>query len=231
MYGQLGKRPLGATGIVALFAALCFLAPAQGSAEVAVGTAEVVVKDVTGHLGTENRKIVVSDSVHHNETIETALKSATEVEFIDKSRLSIGPGSVITLDSFVFDPGTDSGRIGINAVLGVFRFASSKTKKIAYDIRTPLATVGIRGTRFTLTVDGDGSTSVITEEDGLVVLADCSGHTRRIEQCGRSLVVRLADGDSCAISNLEGAQSQAALNRVAMMDATLGLSPASQCAR
>jgi hypothetical protein len=205
--------------------------PGHASAEVAVGTAQVVVEDVTGHLGLENRKIVVSDNVHHNETIETALKSATEVEFIDHSKLSIGPGSVITLDSFVFDPGTESGRIGINAVLGVFRFASSQTKKIAYDIRTPLATVGIRGTRFTLTVDDDGLTSVTTEDDGVVILADCSGNTREIAQCGRSLSVLPTGEGSCAIAELDEAELMAAANRVAAMDATLGAPLPPACAQ
>ena len=138
--------------------AIGLLAVASGQAmaveRTTIGNARTVVKTVTGTLDSDLRQIQLLDDIYHNETIETGDESATEFVFLDETKLALGPNSSLVLDRFVFDPATDTGSFVMTATAGVFRFVSGKLPKKAYEIHTPTATIGIRGTVFTFIVTG-----------------------------------------------------------------------------
>ena len=88
----------------------------------------------------------------------------------------------MTLDRFVFDPDPKRAVFLMTAVKGVFRFTSGKLPKKSYLIRTPAATIGIRGTILTIVAlplaskDGGGAFVVnITVESGAAEVVNCFG--------------------------------------------------------
>jgi hypothetical protein len=153
---------------------------AQALEKVTVGNARVIVKTVTGTLEADLRQITLLDDIYHNELITTGEESATEIVFIDETKLALGPNSSLVLDSFVYDPDPDKASFVMTATAGVFRFVSGKLPKKSYEIHTPTATIGIRGTVFTLVVipggpNGDGAMVNVTVEQGVAVVTNCLG--------------------------------------------------------
>jgi hypothetical protein len=75
--------------LVAVTGAVYTVTPAI--AETQIGSAGKVVRDVTGKLESAVRTIDVRDQVFQNDLIETKKQSATELIFLDGTKLSIGP--------------------------------------------------------------------------------------------------------------------------------------------
>jgi hypothetical protein len=136
--------------------ALLQAAPSPGHAATGVGEAVIVVSLVRGTLGAETREIVVRDNVFTQEVIETGPDAATRLVFLDGTELSIGPESQVTLDRYVYDPSNKgAGEVVMNLVSGVFEFASGDIPSSGYDLRTPFATIAVRGTRLNLVIGDD----------------------------------------------------------------------------
>lgn len=136
-----------------------FNAPAVNGAEI-VGKAVRIVDTVQANLGGSTRSLVKSDPVHASERLSATSNSHGEFRLNDNSKIIVGPGSTVSLDDFVVSrTGVSSGTL--NVVKGAFRFASGRAKKGTYQIKTPLATIGIRGTRFDVYVRPNGETDVV----------------------------------------------------------------------
>ena len=93
------------------------------------------------------------------------------VEFIDSSILKLTEHSKIVIDNYIFDPDPSKSKLALNMASGTARFITGKLGRIDkknISIRTPSATIGIRGTDFTTTVDELGRSLVILlpNEDG-----------------------------------------------------------------
>src|SRR5204862_6776940 len=71
--------------------------------------------------------------------------SDARLVFRDDTNLSLGPGSTLKLDRTVFDD-PKAGDIAIKLTQGAFRFVTGNSNKEAYEIKTPIATLGVRGT-------------------------------------------------------------------------------------
>lgn len=105
----------------------------------------------------------VNSGVEMNDTIVTA-KAKAKLEFEDKTTVNITEQSKLVIDDFVYDPKKGSGKIAMKVVLGTARYASgqiAKNNPQAVDVQTPTATVAVRGTDFSMTVDELGR-SLIT---------------------------------------------------------------------
>ena len=105
----------------------------------------------------------VNSGVEMNDTIVTA-KAKAKLEFEDKTTVNITEQSKLVIDDFVYDPKKGSGKIAMKVVLGTARYASgqiAKSNPQSVDIQTPTATVAVRGTDFSMTVDELGR-SLIT---------------------------------------------------------------------
>ena len=75
---------------------------ATDAAQTTVGNAKVVVRTVTGAYEGEMRELQLLDDVYHNEKIETAEESATQLVFLDQTTITLGPKSKIVLDKFIY---------------------------------------------------------------------------------------------------------------------------------
>jgi hypothetical protein len=97
------------------------------------------------------------------DTIRTA-KSKTAIEFIDMTRVDVTEHSKLIIDEFVYDPNKKTGKLSLKASLGTVRYASgqiAKNNPTSIKITTPTATIGVRGTDFSMTVDELGSSTII----------------------------------------------------------------------
>jgi len=86
------------------------------------------------------------------------------IEFIDATRVDVTQHSKLLIDEFVYDPNTKTGKLSLKAKLGTVRYASGQiAKNSATDVKitTPTATIGVRGTDFTMTIDEVGSSTII----------------------------------------------------------------------
>ena len=97
------------------------------------------------------------------DTIKTG-KGKVAIEFIDETRVDVTQHSKLIIDEFVYDPNTKTGSLSLKSVLGTVRYASgqiAKTSPTSVQLKTPTATIGVRGTDFTMTVDEIGSSTII----------------------------------------------------------------------
>ena len=97
------------------------------------------------------------------DTIRTA-KSKTAIEFIDTTRVDVTEHSKLIIDEFVYDPNKKTGKLSLKASLGTVRYASgqiAKNNPTSIKITTTTATIGVRGTDFSMTVDELGSSTII----------------------------------------------------------------------
>jgi hypothetical protein len=111
--------------------------------------------------GLPTRTLVLGTDVVFNERITTEATGQTELLFLDRSSFSIGPSSEITIDQFVYDPAAGTGKLAASAAKGVFRFVGGALSKNpdGVTIRTPTATIGLRGGICVLSVAPNGTTS------------------------------------------------------------------------
>ena len=85
------------------------------------------------------------------------------IDFVDDTRVDLTDHSRLLIDEFVYDPANDIGSISLKASLGTVRYASGQIAKRYQQnvkIRTPSATIGVRGTDFIMLVDEIGGTMV-----------------------------------------------------------------------
>lgn len=88
----------------------------------------------------------------------------TAIEFIDDTRVDVTEHSKLIIDSFVYDPNTQTGSLSLKASFGTMRYASgqiAKNSRQNIKIRTPTAVVGVRGTDFSMTIDELGSSTIV----------------------------------------------------------------------
>lgn len=105
----------------------------------------------------------VNTGVQMNDTISTA-KSKTELTFEDKTTVKLNEHSKMVIDDFVYDPKKGSGKLAINMALGTARYASgqiAKNNPQQVAIKTPTATIAVRGTDFSMTVDELGRSLIM----------------------------------------------------------------------
>lgn len=87
------------------------------------------------------------------------------ITFEDKTKVDITENSKLVIDEFVYDPkAKDAGKLSVKVALGTARYASgqiAKNNPQAVAINTPTATIAVRGTDFTATVDELGRSTII----------------------------------------------------------------------
>lgn len=105
----------------------------------------------------------VNSGVEMNDTIVTA-KAKAKLTFEDNTTVNITEQSKLVIDDFVYDPKKGSGKIAMKVVLGTARYASgqiAKNNPQQVNVQTPTATVAVRGTDFSMTVDELGRSMVM----------------------------------------------------------------------
>ena len=101
--------------------------------------------------------------IEQYDTVKTG-NGKVGILFIDDTRVDVTQHSKLIIDEFVYDPNTKKGKLNLSAKLGTIRYASgqiAKTSKQDIVITTPTATIGVRGTDFSMTIDELGGSTII----------------------------------------------------------------------
>ena len=101
--------------------------------------------------------------IFSNDDIRTG-NGRIAIQFIDDSVIRLTEHSKVIIDKFIFDPNPEKSELALSFIKGTGRFVTGKLKRIKKEnikIRTNSATIGIRGTDFTITVDEIGRSMVI----------------------------------------------------------------------
>ena len=105
----------------------------------------------------------INTAVEMNDTISTA-KAKAQVTFEDNTTVKLTEHSKVVIDDFVYDPKKGTGKLAVNMAVGTARYASgqiAKNNPQQVAIKTPTATIAVRGTDFTATVDELGRSLVM----------------------------------------------------------------------
>ena len=146
-----------------------------------VGVLAAVNRDVIGERPDEQpRQLVLREKLILNERVSTSSVGGGQVLFLDQTTLTLSPNSDILLDRYVYDPNAQVGDVSVTLLKGAMRFVGGRiTKSGVATIKTPSATIGIRGGIGHVAVDDQGGTrylhiagisSTITNGSGTVVV-------------------------------------------------------------
>ena len=146
-----------ASGIVGIALLPWFLLFAQPSnaADETIGS----VKNSSGLVAVvrDGQRMTASPGfkLHAGDTLETGPESSLGIILRDDSMLSLGPSSRIAIEKFLFVPA--DGQLGFTARLlrGSLAYLSGLIGRLAPESATfvtPVATIGVRGTHFAVTV-------------------------------------------------------------------------------
>ena len=144
------------------------------------------------------------DELVQSEALRTGSKSSIVVKFLDGSQLVLESSSDVVLSDYVFDGTASTGLINLN--VGLFHFSSADLPDSGLQLKTPVATIGIRGTEFLVTVTTEAT--VIDILDGAIEVAPIGVGKAATCVGGQSVLVAGANSD--AICGDFGAFSTAA---------------------
>ncbi|MBI5122195.1 MAG: FecR domain-containing protein [Rhodospirillales bacterium] len=97
------------------------------------------------------------DDIFKNDQLTTDAQGAMGLVLRDDTTLSMGPNSKLLLDEFIFDPAADKLGLGLKMTKGTFSVLTGHIAKLSPEktnIRTSVANIGIRGTRFLVEAQG-----------------------------------------------------------------------------
>ncbi|MDP1837908.1 MAG: FecR domain-containing protein [Reyranella sp.] len=180
---------VGSTILAAAIAAGLAAAPASAR----VGVTSVTDGEPVGlpPAGTE-RILRVGIDVQANERVTTKADDRAHVVFLDGTALTVGPNSVLVIDKYVYDPDRKAGEMALSTTKGVFRFVGGAiSKNTEVTIKTPSATIGIRG----------GIATVEVAEGGATKARLFYGDALRVTGLGTTQIATRAGSEITATSN------------------------------
>jgi hypothetical protein len=133
-----------------------------------IGSTALARNDVTRESAGASAPLVTGDSVFRNETVRTGADSNARLVFLDSTNLGVGPTSSVKLDQFVYVGESNGQKMTVNLAKGVFRFTTGVLDKKAYEITTPTAAIGVRGTVLDIAVQGPDTRVTLVEGQALV---------------------------------------------------------------
>ena len=143
-----------------LFAAVTAAAavtPAQAQ-EGQVALVKVVDGKAFALRADQRNPLDVGTPIFIEDVVETEAGGSVGLTFKDGSRISIGPNSRVQFTEFDFAPAEGRLAFIIDFFRGTLLYVSGVIAKLSPDavkVRTPVATVAVRGTRFLAEVEGD----------------------------------------------------------------------------
>ena len=110
-----------------------------------------VLGAISGKVKTTTRELKIGDKIYLGETIIAGSNSGTQILLLDQSTFTLGSDSEVLMDTFIYDPETNDGKIIANVKQGSLKVISgliSKKNPDSLTIKVPEGTLGSRGTEF-----------------------------------------------------------------------------------
>ena len=148
-----------------------------------------IVGAISGTVKTETRQLKAGDKIYLNETIVAGSGSGTQILLLDQSTFTIGEDSEVVMDTFIFDPATNDGKIVASVKQGSLKVISgliSKKNPDSLTVEVPEGTLGSRGTEFQTIVSkgktdtlliGPGKNNTLGMRPGAVLVGNSLGST------------------------------------------------------
>jgi hypothetical protein len=204
--------------------AVAALAAANPAVAQRVGVSSAVNPATTAAPpGGVEKTLLIGENIVFNEHIATGPDGQTQILFVDESAMSIGPRSDMTIDEFVYNPKTGTGTEALSATRGVFRYVGGKLSKgeAQVTIKTPVATIGIRGGVFVMNLGPDGQLDVIFLYGNGLTVTGLNGVSETITRPGFAVSVH---GRGAAPSSPARAPSGTLASFIAQLDGHSGSS-------
>ena len=151
--------------------------------EAAVGT---ITEQANNPASIQRSKTTLPGTKGTGVEMEDAVKTSqgkVGITFADDTKVQINEGSRLVIDDFVYDPkNKGAGKLALNIAGGTVRYASgaiAKNNPSKVAINTPTATIAVRGTDFTATVDELGASTII-------LLPSCADKIKSVDQLNPS---------------------------------------------
>lgn len=191
-------------GLAAAVALFLTAFPALATTGETVAVVQRAVINSDGSTVTLN----VGQAVALGDTVATGDGGEAQIIFPDQTRIVVGPNSQLSITRLLFRDNGTARRLSVNAVRGTFRFLSGESPSNAYSIRTPTATMGVRGTSFDFAVAGRDDTDLVVY-DG------------QVQFCARGRCARVPGGCQAVRIDRRGnfSQPETALERREKLDA------------
>ena len=127
------------------------------------GAGKVVRQTQPAQIQRKDVKILtgVDTPVKMYDEIET-LNGTVNILFEDDTKVSLSKYSKLVVDEYVYDSNKNVGKVSLKGRLGTLRYTSGKiAKNNRKDVKitSPTASVSVRGTDFTMTVEPTGKTT------------------------------------------------------------------------
>ncbi len=154
------------------------IAPEQyaQAAGAAAGPVIGVVRSMNGDVrvirASDGSEVVlkIGDALYQDDIVETGAGGTVGLVFIDGTTLALGEDGELVLDELVYDPSKAVGKGTLRLVSGAAEFVSGGIAKSGADamtFQTPVATIGIRGTRVFASYDPQtGDITVLNRPTG-----------------------------------------------------------------
>ena len=148
-----------------------------------------IVGAISGTVKTETRTLKAGDKIYLNETIYAAEGAGTQLLLLDQSTFTIGSDSEVVMDTFIYDPATNDGKIVASVKQGSLKVISgliSKKNPDSLTVEVPEGTLGSRGTEFQTIVSkkrtdtlliGPGKNNTLGLRPGAVLVGNKFGST------------------------------------------------------
>jgi len=154
-----------------------FAQAAPGAAEQPIGQVQSITGTVTA-IRANGTKVELSegDAVYQGDILQSGTDGSVGIVLADETTFSMAENGRMVLDEMVYDPSTQEGNISMSVLQGVFTFVSGQVAKVdpdAMSLKTPVATIGIRGTQVGVNLGEDAGVPrldvmLMEERDGFV---------------------------------------------------------------
>ena len=144
---------------------------------------------ISGTVKTTTRDLKTGDKIYLGETILSGANSGTQILLLDQSTFTIGSESEVVMDTFIYDPSTNDGKIVASVKQGSLKVISgliSKNNPDNLTVKVPEGTLGSRGTEFQTIVSkkktdtlliGPGKNNTLGLRPGAVLVGNKFGNT------------------------------------------------------
>ncbi len=190
---QTPRTPFAPFRTMALFRALAALVLSLAAASGALAADVETVGHVTrtqglsyAVLGNALKELAPNALIGRKDVLKTGPGARLEITLLDETRLTLGADTVFSVERY--DLGRQDGGVLLKLTKGVFRVATGQLESLRggpFEVSTPLATIGIRGTDF-----WGGS---LAENEISVLLISGKG-VYIVNEGGRTEIVRPMEG-------------------------------------
>ncbi len=131
-----------------VLAGVCSLGSAQVAGTIVNLSGPLMAQKANGAM----KVLAVKSEVEQGDTLVSEKNTYAQIRFVDNSEITLKPNTTFKVDAFAYDAGKPAGdsasftlvKGGLRSVTGLL----GKRNREKFQLRTPSATIGIRGTTF-----------------------------------------------------------------------------------